>query len=519
MYFFLALYLTLCAPSVHASTDVTKTEHANPTTPLKNPTTNNAVAPLEPTADQSKDTQRRRRRNSEPEDPLKKRVASILLSETFINEQIAKHLASSQLIKNLKIDFDPEEDKLYARGLLQIPIDDHQALGIDPSITQFKFQLTIKPRIGKRGHLILEFPLQETFFYQASSKNPERDRVMIPVQLVSLGLAATRGYLAALSGDFSSFERKTAKINALLKGVKRNLSEEKNADAIAVLKSEKRSLELQLESNSLQREQFTRTSKTLSNIMGFAGDDFNLNNEIRARDNRIMLKMKLERIVPYLKQIDLGGIRIQHNKRDGGGEDYFVLDVHSKLATAQPPTERKPRTPRVGLKVAPSILIRLNQDIFNSQAVVDVQKQKVGDQLKDFDVVFKEDGIHVTGKIKKWFFTVPFDSIVDFVSTGPDVFEVRLRELSVFGIGLTFLTKFALNAVKDKLDSVLHGICTYEYIGDKEGSKALKVTVKSSELIPAFPNLHLVDIDVRDRSFMLRIGRTETEIAKKQETL
>lgn len=460
------------------------------------------------------------RRERAPDDPLKKRVASIFLSESFINEQLAKHLAKSEWIKYLKVDFDPDNDKLFMRGKLQIPIDDYKAMGVDPALAQFKFQLTVKPRISRRGHLVLEFPLQETYFYQASSKNPERDRVVIPVQLVSLGLATTRGYLAALSGDFSSFERKTAKLNALLKGVKNTLSTETNKDAADILKNEKRSLELQIEAAALQREQFERTSKTLNNIMGFAGEkEFNLNNEIKARKNSIILKMKLDRIVPYLKEIELGGIRINHNKRDGGGEDYFVLDVHSKLAELQPPVERKPRQAREGLKVAPSVLIRMNQDIFNSKAVLDAQKEKIGDQIQDFDVVFKDDGIHVSGKVKKWFFTVPFDSTVDFVFTGPDVFEVRLRELSILGIGVTFLTKFALTAVKDKLDSVLHGICTYEYLGTKDNSKALKVTVNPSNLIPAFPDLHLVDIDVRDRAFMLRIGRVESERSSQQETL
>jgi len=229
--------------------------------------------------------------------------------------------------------------------------------------------------------------------------------------------------------------------------------------------------------------------------------------------------MKLDRIVPYLKDVDLGGIRIHHNKRDGAGEDYFVLDVHTKLAELQAPVERKPRAPREGLKIAPSILIRMSQDIFNSTAMLDAQKAKMGEQVQDFDVLFKDDGIHVSGKVKKWFFTIPFDSVVDFVFTGPDVFEVRLRELTVLGIGFTFLTKFALNAVKDKLDSVLHGICTYEYLGDKDGSKALRVTVNPAKLVPAFPDLHLVDIDVRDRAFMLRIGRIEGEQPSKQETL
>lgn len=450
--------------------------------------------------------------NTDQTNSLKRRVASILISETFLNEQLALHSAKSELFRNLKVDFDPESDRMYLRGILQLPLDDFRAMNIDPNLATFKFQLTIKPRVSKRGLLVLEFPLSETFFYQANSKNPQQDRVIIPVQLLSLGLASARGYLAALSGDFSSFERKRAKLTALLRGIKRSLTEESNEDALASLKNEKRSLELQIESLALEREQLERTSKSLSNIMGFTGEkEFNLNNEIIARKNALILKMKFSKIIPYLKDVTLGGVRVSHNKRDGSGEDYFVIDVHSLLAELPQPTTRSPRAPRTALKVAPSLQIRMNEAIFNSKVVVEAEKTKMSEDIKNFEVSFKEDGIHVSGKWRKYLFNIPFDSTVDFVSTGPDVFEVRLRQLRVYGMSLKFLTKYALDAMKNRLDQALKGICTFEYLGDKEESKVLQVTVTPKNLVPAFPDLHLVDVDVRDRNFTLRIGRIDQE--------
>lgn len=459
--------------------------------------------------------ERRRSRGNGPTearapDPLKRRMASILLSETFINEQIEKHLAQAGLLQALKVDFDPESEKMFMRGQLQLPIDDFRGLGIDPTLAQFKFQLTVKPRVSRRGSLVLEFPFAETFLYQASSKNPARDRMVIPVQLLSLGLASTRGYLAALSGDFSSFERKTAKLQALHRGIKTNLASETNRDAILALKSEKRSLELQIEATALQREQFERTSRSLDNILGASSDEeFDLNKEIRARENSIILRMKLGRIVPYLKDVELGGIRMNRSKTDN--EDYFLVDLDSKLADAQPQAERKPRPPRAPLKVAPSVQIRMSQDIFNSKAAVEARNEKIPSGIKDFNVSFKDDGIHVTGKAKVLFFYLPFDSTVDFVSTAPDEFEVRLQALKVLGMNLSFLTSFALDTIKGKLDGVLSGVCTYEYLGEKNGSEVLRVRIDPKNLIPAFPDLHLVDVDVRDRSFVLRIGRTGEE--------
>jgi hypothetical protein len=271
-------------------------------------------------------------------------------------------------------------------------------------------------------------------------------------------------------------------------------------------------LELQLEGIPLERDQLERTSKTLTNILGFAGEkELNLNNEIRARDNALILRLKFGKIIPYLKDIELGGVRVNHNKRAGNGEDYFIVDVSSNLEEPAPVIEKKPRTHRAGMKIAPSLQIRLNQAIFNSKLVIAAEKEKMGSNIKDFEVTFKDDGIHVKGRWKKFFFSIPFDSAVDFVATGPDVFEVRLRELKVEGINFKFLTKYALDAIKERLDSALHGICTFEYLGDKDGSKALQVKVEPKNLVPAFPDLHLVDVDVRDGSFVLKIGRTEAE--------
>ena len=88
--------------------------------------------------------------------------------------------------------------------------------------------------------------------------------------------------------------------------------------------------------------------------------------------------------------------------------------------------------------------------------------------------------------------------MVDFVTTGVDVFEVRVRELEVAGIDLQFLTKFVLESMKTRLDSALKGICTFKYVGEEgDHSRALEVTVEPKALVPAFPDLHLVDVDVR----------------------
>lgn len=436
------------------------------------------------------------------------KVASIFISERFINEQLASHLGKSELVKNLRIKLKSKTSKIFLYGDFQLPLDDFRAIGIDRDLAQFKFQLSILPKISEQGHLVLEFPISETYFYQANSKNPKRDRVVIPVQLLSLGLAATRGYLAALSGDFSTFDRKAAKLRALLKNVNRSLEGEKNTDAVEVLRSEKKSLELQLASTELERQKFKRTAKTINSILGHTGEkELNLNNEIQAQANAITLKLKLNKIVPYLQDVELGGIRIVNNKIDGDGENYFALDVNTLLTQVPPQETRAPQRSRKEFSVPPSLVIRLNQALFTSKVVVKKKNEKIPATLKNFKVQFQDDGIQISGLFKKYFMEIPFTGTVDFLSTGPDVFEVRLRELKVLKMDFKFLTPYVLRAMKRRLAKALNGIGTYSYLGDKEHSQVLQVKIEPKKLIPAYPDFHLMDVDVRDKNFMLRIGR------------
>ncbi|MFL5785466.1 MAG: hypothetical protein ACJ76H_12685, partial [Bacteriovoracaceae bacterium] len=312
------------------------------------------------------------------------KVGSIYISESFINEQISGHITKSDMLHGLKLKLDPKTHKMYLYGDFRLPLDDIRAIGIEKHLADFKFQLSILPQISPERHLVLEFPISETYFYQANSKNPLRDRVVIPTQLLSLGLAATRGYLAALSGDFSTFDRKAAKNRALLAGVRKLIATEKNPDALEVLNSEKKSLELNLASIDLERSRFERTAKTLNSIFAFAGEkDFNLNNEIMAKKNAIMLRLRLSKIVPYLKDIELGGIRTGNINPTGNGENYLIFDIHT-MVTKKPKIVKRPAYTPQTMGVPPSIMIRLSQNLFTSKLVVEKEKEKMSKDIKDF---------------------------------------------------------------------------------------------------------------------------------------
>ncbi|MBS1970746.1 MAG: hypothetical protein JSU04_10580 [Bdellovibrionales bacterium] len=446
------------------------------------------------------------------ENPLKRRVASVFISKAFINEQLKARTVKAPMFKGLKIELDDKSDEMYLLGKIQVPLEEMRTMNVEPGLGEFKFRLTMKPSVTKDGHLVLEFPLQETYFYPASTNGSKNDRIIVPTELLSLGLASARGYLSALSGDMSTYDRKTAKLKSELSALQRDIKNEKDSAKIEDLKLQKKLLDLQIQAVPIERARMEATAKSVNTILAFSGEtDIDLNEEISARKNAITLKLKLSKLLPYLKDIELGGVRVSHDKVDGGGEDYLVVDVDSQLEEVPAPSQRGPRQQRTALKTAPSLLIRLNQNIFNSKALGDIKKSKMAD-IRDFEMTLKDDGLHVSGKWHKYFFNIPFDTTVDFETTAPDVFEIRLRELNVEGIDLKFLTKFALDAVKDRLDAALAGICTFEYLGeDKDASHVLKVTVEPKKLVPAYPNLHLVAVDVGNRQFMLKIGHTEEE--------
>jgi hypothetical protein len=326
--------------------------------------------------------------------------------------------------------------------------------------------------------------------------------------MLSLGLASMRGYLAALSGDFSGFDRRTKKIKALLKGVDRLLATEKNMDAVADLKNQRAALKLQLAAVPLERKQLEGMSKEVEHILGFTGEkELNLNDELGARKNALILKIKLSQLAPYLVGVELGGVRILHDKKDGGAQNYLAIDVNSQLVSGLTKSagDGSPRPSETA--VLPSLIVRLNQSLLESVAVANAEKKAMGSKLRDLQIQLKDDGLHVSGRWHTFFFSIPFDSIVDFVTTGTDVFEVRVRDLQVAGLDLEFLTKFVLESMQKRLDTAMHGICTFRYVGEeKDHSRALQVTVKADKLVPAFPDLHLVAVAVRDRELLLKVG-------------
>ncbi len=440
-----------------------------------------------------------------------RKIASFYVSQDFINEQLQRHL-KSEMIRELKVELEPDQDHIVFRGIAQVPIEELRAINLDPKLGRFRFQISAKLGVTRHGHLLIEFPLNETFFYPADSRHPAQERVIVPVQMLSIALASARGYLAALSGDFGGFDRRSEKLEALLKNVERAIGTEKNKEALDDLKIQRDSLRVQLASIPIERKQLQSVSKEIASVLGFTGEnELRLDKDLAARKNAIVLKIKLSQLLPYLKGMELGGIRIVRNKKDGDAQSYFVLDVNSDQADNSPQPEVRKPSSRTPAKVPPSLVVRLRQALFESQAMIDAEAQALSSKVKDLKLRFQEDGLHVSGRVHVFLFvSTSFETIVDFVSSKKklDAFDIRVRDIKVAGIDFEFLSKMILETVKSRLEKSLQGICQFEYKGERrDGSQALRVTVDPKMLVPAFPDLHLIDVDVREGEFLLKVGK------------
>ena len=437
------------------------------------------------------------------------RIASFFISQDMINQLLRENL-KARLLQDVGITLDPPNNQIVARGLLKIPTEDMKAINIEKGLGDFRFQLAIRLKTTRHGHLIFIFPLDQTFFYPANSKDPQADRVVVPVQLLSIALASARGYLAVMSGDFSGFDRKTEALRQQLADIDRQLPATKDPDERDGLVNDRKSVEIQLQAIPLERKQGEKLAKQMSHILGFVGEkEINLNQELSVHRNALIVKIQMGQLAPYLEGIELGGVRLLKDERDGSGENFLAVDLNAQLDGIYPVETTAHGPVRKTVQRPPDIVIRLNQALFESKAVVDAERQDMSEHIRHFAMDLREDGIHVDGDWHEPLLPpIPFHTIIDLVWTGPNVFEIRVRQIEILHVDLKILTKIVLEATKNRLDKTLKGACTFEYVGEeKDRSRAVRVNVRMSTLLPAFPKLALTGIVVKEKELLLKTGQ------------
>lgn len=437
------------------------------------------------------------------------RILSVYIAQDFVNELLTQKV-KSDMFKDVTISLDPKAGEIVLRGIVIVPMEELKAINLDKGMDAFRFQVSIQPKTTKQGHLVLIFPLEQTYFYPANSKDPEHERVVVPVQLLSVAMASARGYLAALSGDFSGFEARQRHLDGQIAELDREIKQAKTSEEASALKNDREGLILQLRAIPIERRQMQAVAKTFEKMVGFAGEkEINLNEELASRKNALVLRIPLNQLAPYLTGVELGGVRIVHDAKDGKGENYLAIDLNAQLSVPMPPPSVSTGSARVGDKTAPSVILRLNQALLESADVVAAEGKSMDKRLRRFAINLKDDGLHVDGAWRTLgFVDIPFETIIDFVWTGPDQFELRVRDLELAGIDFESLTGIVLEIMKGRLNSSLKGKCQFKYMGEKKDrSRALQVTVDMPELLPAFPDLRLMGVVTREKELLLKAGR------------
>jgi len=439
------------------------------------------------------------------------RIASVFLSEDFIN-QILKENLKAKILQDVSIALDPANNQIMARGLLKIPTEDLKAINSEEGLGDFRFQLAIQLKTTRNGHLIIVFPLDQTFFYPAVSKTPDQDRVIIPVPLLSLALASARGSMAVMSGDFSGFDKKTRQLRQQIAEIDRQEASTKDPDEREELEINRKALENQLEAIPLERKQGEKLAIKMAGFLKFVGEkEINLNQELVVHRNALIVRIQLGQLAPYLEGIELGGVRLLKDERDGSGENFLAVDINASLSSVYP-AEIRPRSPHPKTtERPPEIVIRLNQALFESRALVETEQEDLNKRLKNFSIKFEEDGLHADGDWHEPLLpSIPFSSIVDFVWLAPNMFDIRVREIKVLHVDLKPLTKLVLEAAKNRLDKALKGACTFQYVGkERDHSEAIRATVNFATLLPAFPKLALTGVTIKEKELLLKAGQPQ----------
>jgi hypothetical protein len=447
--------------------------------------------------------------------PFQAQVATVYIGESFINEQFRQHLSNFELVKDLHMQLDPDSKRIFLEGLLRVPEVEMRSINLDPQEGEFRFRASLRARATPEGYLILEFPLNETYFYPKRSQRLESDRVIVPVQLMPLAIASIRNYLAALSGNFSGFDRRTHTIRAVIQSYEKARAATNDPGEREYWANQIASYKLQLQAIPIERRQLEQMSKGLGPMVDFlSAKDLNLNEVLRANKNAFLLHIRVSDLVPYLRDVDLGGVRIVRDKLDDPGETFLALDINAALGQIAPATDSwRLRRSREPMPKPPSLVVRLHQAIFVSTAILEAEKKTLSDKVDNLDIQMRDDGLHVSGRYRGVGLPVPFDAFVNLVPVETDVFEVRVKGLEVAGLDVPFLTGSVLNLLRNLLDHALEGRSTFEDVQQTaDHGRALRVHVGINKegapapVVPAFPTLRLKNVEVQEREFILRLG-------------
>ena len=254
-------------------------------------------------------------------------LMEVSFSERFLNERVKSYISPQSPLEQLYLAFNPTANRIVLRGTISLPRDLLAENGLEAELGRISFQSALRVRVSKKGYFAFIFPRDATSLWPASISRPGSDqRVRLPVEFLDIALAQVRCYLAALSGDFSSFERRDAHIAGELREERAKLGAAEGLER-EKLEISVEELELKRRSNHLKLKRLKILAREQDSLVSFLSErEIDLNSSLKGSNNAIMIALEFQDMFPFLYEVGVGGVDFIKS----GNKRYMKLEIISK---------------------------------------------------------------------------------------------------------------------------------------------------------------------------------------------
>jgi len=253
-------------------------------------------------------------------------VLDVALSEEFLNSVIKKYIPRDGILTSLYLAFNESRNGLIIRGKITLPKEAMAEYGLPEEIGTLGFQSAVGIRITKRGFLGLVFSNDLTSVWPGDITSPTTSqRLKVPAGFLQMSVARARVFLAILSGDYSSYERRSDVLKeGLVKAEKQAARETGIEKEKTMLYIDELEIEIQLLEIKIKRAKLR--IKESSHIVRFVGEaEYHKTKNLQAKGSVILLNPNLDKMFPFLDEVRIGDVSFLENM----GSRYMNITANS----------------------------------------------------------------------------------------------------------------------------------------------------------------------------------------------
>jgi len=253
-------------------------------------------------------------------------VLDVALSEVFLNNVIKRYIPRDGMLTNLHLAFNTSRNGLNIRGKIKLSKETMAEYGLPDEIGTLGFQSAVSIKITKRGYLGIIFSDNLTSVWPGDITNPtSSQRLKVPRGFLKMTVGRARIFLATLSGDYSSYERRSDILGeSMSKARKRSLREKGIEKEKTLLYVDQLEVELTLLAIKIKRAKLRKKSST--KIVKFVGEaEYHKSNNLQATGGVILLNPNLSKMFPFLNEVRIGDVSFEKDM----GSRYMNITANS----------------------------------------------------------------------------------------------------------------------------------------------------------------------------------------------